>query len=308
MGQAGISRVKRRNYMTGKITKVLPILMIFLGIWTVSSARGSIELSDQKTLDVNEEIVDVAVAHSGKWIYVLTEKDEVLVYSGSGQLHDRFPVGPGVDSIRVGPRDETLVLTSKNEKRIRIVLLNFVARINSAGSPFKGREDAPVEITVFSEFQCSYCASLAPLLDQVLRKYDGMVKIVFKHFPLRSHPFAMAAAAAALAAQNQGSFWDFHDRLFRNMNQLSNEKIREIANQLGLDQDRFIKDMQSQDVLARITRDISDATQAGVSGTPSVFINGRVLMDRTMKGFDSLLGTEMKRLAEAVEPARNKRD
>ncbi|MEW6668938.1 MAG: thioredoxin domain-containing protein [Thermodesulfobacteriota bacterium] len=284
------------------------LLLSLLAMGASVPLHAAVQVSSQRTLEVNEDILDVAVTHSGKWIYVLTGKGEVLVYSGSGQLSDRISVGPGVDGIRVGPREETLVLTSRGEKRIRVIVLDFVKRINSAGSPFKGREDAPVEITVFSEFQCSYCASLAPVLDRVLRKYDGRVKIVFKHFPLRSHPFAMTAAAAAVAAHNQGRFWEFHDGLFRNMKQLSYEKLLEIAVQVGLDKDRFTRDMQSRETQARIRQDMADANQAGVAGTPSVFINGRALTDRTMKGFDSVLVREMKSLTEAGEPARNEPD
>lgn len=277
-----------------RITLSLLVILLAAGGAVSIPLHAAVQVASERTLEVNEDILDVAVTLSGKWIYVLTGKGEVLIYSGSGQLHDRISVGPGVDGIRVGPREETLVLTSRREKRIRVVVLDFGERIQSSGSPFKGREDAPVEVIVFSGFQCTHCATLVPVLDQVLEKYKDRVKIVYKHFPLRNQRFGMAAATASVAAHNQGKFWEFHDRLFQNVEQLSYEKIHEIARDLGLDQDRFRKDMQSQETLARIQQDMSDATRAGVAGTPSVFINGKALSDRTLKGFDSLIGRETK--------------
>jgi protein-disulfide isomerase len=276
--------------------------MILLGTGTVSWARGTIELSAQRTLAVNEEILDVAVSQSGKWLYVLTPKGEVLAFSGSGQLDGRVAVGKEVDGIRMGPTEQTLVLTSRKEKQVKVIVLDFLKEINTAGSPFKGPEGAPVVITVFSEFQCPHCASLAPVLDQLLEKHRGQVKVVFKNYLIRNHPFAMNAAVAALAAHKQGRFWPYHDRLFQNVNQLSNEKIQEIAAQLGLDMDRFRRDLQSQELMARLRQDLSDAAENGVSATPTVFVNGRYLRDTSLMGFETLVAMAMEKPRSVSDP------
>jgi thiol-disulfide isomerase/thioredoxin len=282
--------------MMVKVVRLLFMVVVVFAPWLCPPVHGRVEMSAQRHLDVTEGIRDVAVSHNGKWIYVLTPKGEVLIYSGSGQFDDRIEVGKAVDSIQVGPTEETLVLTSSTENRIRIMLLDFIKKINIAGSPFKGREDAPVVITVFSEFQCPYCATLAPVLDQVLQKHQGRVKIVFKNFPLRNHSFAMAASAAAMAGHKQGRFWEFHDRLFEKVDRLSMETIQETASQMGLDMERFRKDMQSEEVMKSIRQDMSDGGQAGVAGTPSIFVNGRPLRDRTIQGFDSAIAKEEKTL------------
>ncbi|MDD5207604.1 MAG: thioredoxin domain-containing protein, partial [Desulfobacterales bacterium] len=159
----------------------------------------------------------------------------------------------------------------------------------------------------FSEFQCPYCATLAPVLDQVLQKHQDRVKIVFKNFPLRNHRFAMAAAAATLAGHKQGRFWEFHDLLFQKADRLSNETIMETASQMGLDMERFRKDMQSQEVMTLIRQDMSDGAQAGVAGTPSVFINGRVLRDKSLQGFDSAIAREAKQTLKANTPSEAKK-
>ena len=97
-----------------------------------------------------------------------------------------------------------------------------------------------------------------PVFEQVLEKYPGEVKLVFKNFPLRSHQYAMKAALAALAAGSQGKFWEFHDLLFKNHNQLNDQKIREITLSLGLDEAEFEKKMKDPALEGRVRQDVLD--------------------------------------------------
>ena len=133
-----------------------------------------------------------------------------------------------------------------------------------------------------------------PELEQVLEKYPNQVKLVFKNFPLRNHKFSMQAAIAALAAEKQGRFWEFHDLLFKDYSRLSEEKVREIAQQLNLDMEKFEKDRKDPQIMTMINRDIAEGNQAGVRGTPTVFINGRLLRNRSMAGFDELIDKALK--------------
>lgn len=128
-----------------------------------------------------------------------------------------------------------------------------------------------------------------PVIEQVLEKNPNQVKLVFKNFPLRNHKFAMPAAIAALAAEKQGKFWEFHDLLFENYNRLNEEKIKEIAQRLNLDMEKFEKDQKDPQIRAMINRDLAEGNQAGVRGTPTVFINGRLLRNRSMAGFQELI-------------------
>ena len=137
-----------------------------------------------------------------------------------------------------------------------------------------------------------------PELEQVLEKYPNQVKLVFKNFPLRDHKFAMQAAIAALAAEKQGKFWEFHDLFFKDYNHLNEQKIREIAQQLNLDMEKFEKDRKDPQIMAMINRDLSEGNQAGVRGTPTVFINGRLLRNRSMAGFQELIEKALKRPAQ----------
>lgn len=129
----------------------------------------------------------------------------------------------------------------------------------------------------------------------MLDQYPSDVKLVPKNFPLSKHKFARKAAMAALAANNQGKFWDFHNLLFENYKSINDTKIKDIAIELGLDMEKFTKDRGSQAVKGLIARDINDAMRIGVRGTPSVFINGKVLRSRSLPGFKRMITAEIEK-------------
>jgi protein-disulfide isomerase len=158
-------------------------------------------------------------------------------------------------------------------------------------------------LTLFTDFECSYCARLAPVLDQVHQQYPEKVRIVFKNFPLRMHRFAIPAALAGLAADDQGQFWPFHDRLFENYNQLNAQKIEAIREELGLDAERFQARMNDPALKDLIRRDLEEGNAAGVRGTPTVFINGKKMRSRlTLDGFQEAIDGA---LEAAGKPAGN---
>lgn len=110
----------------------------------------------------------------------------------------------------------------------------------------------------------------------MLEKYPQSLKIVFKHYPLGSiHKFAVKAAVAAMAAGQQGKFWEFHDALFKNYNRLNEEKMIEIADQLGLDSAKFAADRKDRRWADYVNRDYQEGRQLGIRGVPTLFINGK---------------------------------
>jgi protein-disulfide isomerase len=134
-----------------------------------------------------------------------------------------------------------------------------------------------------------------PLLEQVLETYPDKVKIVFKNFPLRNHKNAMKAATAALAAGDQGKFWEFHDLLFKNYKSLNDKKINDIAIVMKLDQTEFEQKMKTPEIANQIQQDTADGRKAGVRGTPAVFINGKLLRDRSFNGFKVIIDEALKK-------------
>jgi len=132
----------------------------------------------------------------------------------------------------------------------------------------------------------------------VLEKNPKTVKIVYKNFPIRSHKFAVEAAIAALAADRQGKFWDFHDELFKQYNKLNEKKIQEIAATVKLDLAQFEKDRKDPLLLEQIRYDYNEGIRVGINSVPSVFVNGRKLKDRSLRGFQALIDKELESLKQ----------
>ena len=145
-----------------------------------------------------------------------------------------------------------------------------------------------------------------PVLEQVLEQYPEKVKVVYKNFPLSSHKYARQAAVAAIAADRQGKFWEFHDLLFKNYKQLSDQKIRDISVILGMDTERFRNDLKDPQIQEIIDQEISEATKLGVNSTPTVFINGKRLRDRRLGGFRTLIEKELKKSGNRVSRSDKK--
>jgi protein-disulfide isomerase len=132
-----------------------------------------------------------------------------------------------------------------------------------------------------------------PVLEQVLEQYPQEVKVVYKNFPLKSHKYSRLAAAAVIAADRQGKFWEFHDLLYKNSKHLNDQKIQEIAIILGLDKKRFLNDLSDPQIQEIIDQELSEAARLGVNSTPTVFINGKRLRDRSLEEFQAQIEKEL---------------
>ena len=129
----------------------------------------------------------------------------------------------------------------------------------------------------------------------MIEKNKDTVKLVIKNYPLKMHQYARNAAAAALAADSLGKFWEFHEELYKNSKKLNDEKVREIAANLGLDPEELLKEMKSDKIQSKIDRDMTDAKTAGIGGTPTIFINGNLLRDRSIEGFQAIIDSQLKK-------------
>lgn len=155
-------------------------------------------------------------------------------------------------------------------------ILGDPVSIRIDGEPSRGPENAPVTIVEYSDFECPYCSKAAPQIDEVMKKYAGQLRLVFKQFPLTDmHPHALVAAEASLAANAQGKFWEMYEKLFANRRKLDLVSIYALAKDLNLDMVRFTHDMESHEYVKHIQTDVAEGEKEGVSGTPTLFINGK---------------------------------
>ena len=274
---------------------------LFFSIAT-SSVADEIDWEVSSDFKTDSAPLDLASSLNGKWIFTLT-KGKVHIHSRDGKLKGTIPVNQDMDNISVSGLtlagiEDKIYLSSKKSRTVQEISYSFIVQINTKNSPFLGKENALVEVVVFSEFQCPHCSRLGPLFEQILENNPETVKIVYKNFPLRGHQNARPAALAALAAHEQGKFWEYHDELYANMRQLGAEKYLEIAEKQELDLEKFKKDQGVAEVIKQLERDLQDAKQAGVRGTPTIFINGRKLKERNIVSAQKLIDEELERLGK----------
>ncbi|MEM9192971.1 MAG: thioredoxin domain-containing protein [Myxococcota bacterium] len=150
-----------------------------------------------------------------------------------------------------------------------------VVEIPIGDAPVRGAAMAPITIVEFSDFECPYCGRAHPVLTRALREFQGQVRLVFMQYPLDGHDHAGPAARASIAAGNQGKFWQMHDLLFENQRALEPEDLVGYAEDLGLDLTQFRNDMLAEETQARVVANKELGRELGVSGTPTIFINGR---------------------------------
>jgi protein-disulfide isomerase len=171
---------------------------------------------------------------------------------------------------------------------------NKVYTLNVGDSPSRGPADAKVTIVEFSDYQCPFCSKAEPLLDQVMQAYPKDVKRVYKQFPLTTiHQNALPASKAAVAAGKQGKFWEMHNKLFENQTALTPDNFKKWAEELKLDVPKFEKDMASPEVQAQIDKEMTEARAADVTGTPTIFVNGKRLQQRSIEGFKAAIDGSM---------------
>lgn len=265
-------------------------------------SEAAVEWKVLNTLQTGSSPIATRISPDGRTLFVLTEERKILIYSTDGKLEDSLQLNESIDGFEVAPTGDRLFLTNGKHKSVQIVSLDFIRDINTAGSPFKGREEAPVVITVFSDFQCPYCAKIEPVLEQALKNNPNDVKVVFKNFPLtRIHKFAMNAALSAMAAGEQGKFWEFHDKLFAVGRSLNDQKIEEIVGRIGLDKEQFDKDKKAEKIKNAVAQDMKDAATAKVRGTPAVFVNGRLMKNRNQASIQSAIENALAAIRKNVK-------
>lgn len=159
----------------------------------------------------------------------------------------------------------------------------------------KGDPAAPITIVEFGDYQCPFCAKTEATVTDLLKKYDGKVKLAFRDFPFPTiHPFAEKAAKASRCAEAQGMFWPMHDAMYADQSKLAEPDLIHTAASLGIDQESFTACLNSNAFEAEIQKDVAAGQRAGVTGTPAFFINGRFVNGAVPEAqFEDVINSEL---------------
>ncbi len=180
-------------------------------------------------------------------------------------------------SQKIQEADEKLKEKLLKEAKIETYLKPPKMDLAKGNEPTKGAKDAPIVIVEFTDFQCPFCSRVQSTLEKIFNDYPGKVQLIFKDLPLDFHKQAKDAHIAAQCANEQGKFWEYHDILFKNQTQLFPDKLKEYAKQLELDMDKFNQCYDERKYEKYVNESIEQAQNLGISGTPTFFVNGRII-------------------------------
>jgi protein-disulfide isomerase len=168
--------------------------------------------------------------------------------------------------------------------------------INLGVGASRGDTNSAVTVVEFTDFQCSACGGMYPIVESVLKSYGNRVHFVIRNFPLTTvHENAFIAAQAAEAAKAQGKFWEYIDLLFKNQTTLDRDSLKKYATQIGLDRKRFDAEFDSGQYEPVVRRDMEEGEVYGIEATPTFFINGVILTDYSEEGLRAAIEKGFKR-------------
>ena len=271
---------------------------------------------------IDEQVLEKAATAKGMNIQAFLKKevdDKVGDVSDADikAFYDEKKINRPLDSIKERIRDylteqgkaekrEVLMANLRKEYKASISVPDFMVAkplppkfdniTIPAHSPTRGEDNAPVEIVMFSDYQCSFCEKTEKTVMDLFDKYKGKIRLAMRHFPLPFHKEAKGAAVAAICAQKQGKdkFWSYHTKLFENQQALLKEDLVKYAEALKLDLDQFKTCMDDDANGEIVEKDLAAGRGYGVTGTPAFFINGRLLSGaRPQKDFEDLINLEL---------------
>ncbi|OGE21185.1 MAG: hypothetical protein A3J42_06955 [Candidatus Dadabacteria bacterium RIFCSPHIGHO2_12_FULL_53_21] len=241
--------------------------------------------TDGKFLIINSEIIDVSKFKDSKLAgfkegsFNMGGRQTVPVFiSGNGKF---LVLGTEIYDTTVDPQKE------------------IMEKISLKDVPIKGADNAKVVIVEYSDFQCPFCKRGKDMLPQILKDYNGKVKIAYKQLPLKNHNWAMPAAIASVCAYEQGNdkFWALHDKLFDSQKDItlenSKEKFNQYAKEVGLDTKKFDACLNSKEAAAVVDTQMKEAVEIGVQSTPTFVVNGMIVPGANPEGLKSAIEIQL---------------
>ncbi len=251
-------------------------------------------------------VEDLLKAEVSSKVPEVTEADVTsFITQNKGRLRDetaelRLKVRDYLREQKEAQQRKTFVASLEQSAKVQRLLEEpepIRVTVKAEGAFAKGPKDAPVTIVEFSDFQCPFCRNVVATVKEVMHQYPTAVRWAFRDYPIASlHPKAPKAAEAARCAGEQGRFWDYHDLLFDSQAQATPEDFKRFADQLKLDPKSFASCLDTGKQQAAVQSDVEEAARLGITGTPTFFINGRMLVGaQPLETFRKIIEAELRR-------------
>lgn len=251
---------------------------------------------------INKEVVGKIAEPSDDEVRALYERAK----SGGQQLPPLDQVKPDIARFIKNQKAQAEVAAYyeklKKEQGVEVLLPVYMPPkvAVAATGPSKGPETAPITVIEFSDFQCPYCVRAEPTVKELLASYPDKIRLVYRDYPLPSHDLAPKAAQAAHCAGDQGKYWEMHERLFASSGKLAVDDLKKYAREVGVDGAKFDRCLDSNEKQQVVDFHKKAGDEAGVSGTPAFFINGRLISGaQPLDAFKAVIDEELKAAAVA---------
>lgn len=256
----------------------------------IPMARGEFPIlmsTDGQYLVLGNEIIDTKEFKDSKLTGIkegkfnMGNREVPIFVSTGGQFLVIDVTGGGVYDSTIDPHKEAM------------------DKISLENTPIKGAEEAQVVVVEYSDFQCPFCKKGKDMLPEILKEYDGKVKVAYKQLPLRNHNWAKPAAIASVCAYQQGNdkFWEFHDVVFDNQKDIklenSDKMFKGYAKDIGLDPKKFDACLADEKVAAQVDSEIEEAISIGVQSTPTFVVNGMIVQGANPDGLRSAIDIKL---------------
>ncbi|MCP4660479.1 MAG: DsbA family protein [bacterium] len=280
-GLAKLERQRHELLVATINTEVIDHLLL------LEAEKRGITREELMKIEVEDKVSEVAAA-------------DVDAFYAARQARIRQPKQRVEGQIRKLLGYEAFVGRLKAVYEIEYLLEPFRVEVAATG-PAKGPKEAPVTIVEFSDFECPFCGRIAPTMSELLENYGDKVRVVFRQFPLPAHSKARKAGEASLCADEQGKFWEMHDLMFGDQQNLDGEVLKQKAATIAdLDGEAFNECLDSEKHAQTVADDVTAATRLGLSGTPAFFINGRFVSGAVgIETFTEVIDEELAQLKKA---------
>jgi protein-disulfide isomerase len=295
MGGAKLFSIRTQEY---QLRKQLLDEIITKRLLEREAKARNVPLADLVRVEVDEKVPPVPEAEQRAFY----EQNKAR-FGKTVEADALLQIAAALRQQKLAARRAEYVAGLRKTAAVKVMLEPPRLKVEKDGGQARGPATAPITIVEYADYQCPYCTRAAAAVKQVEERYAGKVRFVFRDFPLTQiHPNAGKAAEAASCASDQGKFWPMHDRLFANQSKLAVDELKKHAVELGLDAAAFDTCLDSGKHAEAWKKSLAEGQSYGLTGTPSFFINGRLLVGaQPVESFAQVIDDELERAASPAE-------
>jgi protein-disulfide isomerase len=283
------------------------LLQARLGVYTaehnVLEKEIDLALVTEEAKKENVSVDDLLKRHVAAKVKEPSEETVRIYYLATGSKDSYEVMKPkiiaSIRSLQENKARQDYIDSLHNKSNIHVALTPPTQKVSVGALPIVGPQDAVVTVVEFADYQCPYCRQVEPSMEKLRETYKDRIKYSYRDFPLPMHQYAEKAAEASRCAGDQGKFWPYHDLVFKSDTNLDDAKLKSIAHDVNLDTTKFDKCLDNAQDADAVKTDLQAGKSLGITGTPTVFVNGHVITGAV--GYDTFKELVDQQIAESAK-------